>query len=377
VRRDKLANKMSKKIGRNDPCPCGSGIKYKRCCLNNKSVTINKNTSKSEGPVVGRLAIMRFEQRLHDNPKQLESMTKETEKYFNRRDISFKDFILQSWNLNKVRKMSTSEIIKKLQSLHIDFEIEQFKEQAQNYISAIQLSEDLYYTQNFHAQDQDEDFIWLAIIELWNRIIPERCNIEMIDDLMQEGYEDIEKSNYRDGIEKWEKAWNMIRTIVPLNIKSVSAADEFIPHLTQSIFNWCQDFEMESGNSGSEDDSFYVKRIKYCQDFCRTFPLSDESIIHNMLRAEAESHASIGDIETADKLFQELITRFPGNVWGYIGWGDMYRNFKPESRIIGNYDKAKEKYRLGLARCNTEIDVITDRLDDLGVEQRKLLLGAE
>lgn len=22
------------KIGRNDPCPCGSGKKYKRCCLN-------------------------------------------------------------------------------------------------------------------------------------------------------------------------------------------------------------------------------------------------------------------------------------------------------------------------------------------------------
>jgi len=25
----------SPKIGRNDPCPCGSGKKYKKCCLNN------------------------------------------------------------------------------------------------------------------------------------------------------------------------------------------------------------------------------------------------------------------------------------------------------------------------------------------------------
>lgn len=24
---------MTKKIGRNDPCPCGSGKKYKKCCL--------------------------------------------------------------------------------------------------------------------------------------------------------------------------------------------------------------------------------------------------------------------------------------------------------------------------------------------------------
>jgi uncharacterized protein YecA (UPF0149 family) len=25
--------KSSKDIGRNDPCPCGSGLKYKKCCI--------------------------------------------------------------------------------------------------------------------------------------------------------------------------------------------------------------------------------------------------------------------------------------------------------------------------------------------------------
>jgi len=105
------------------------------------------------------------------------------------------------------------------------------------------------------------------------------------------------------------------------------------------------------------------------------YPVAPEQTLRDLV--QEFKAGGLYDIETADKLFQELITRFPGNVWGYIGWGDMYRNFKPESRIIGNYDKAKEKYRLGLARCNTEIDVITDRLDDLGVEQRKLSLGAE
>ncbi|MCK4921549.1 MAG: SEC-C domain-containing protein [Bacteroidales bacterium] len=28
--------KEGKDIGRNDPCPCGSGKKYKKCCLNKK-----------------------------------------------------------------------------------------------------------------------------------------------------------------------------------------------------------------------------------------------------------------------------------------------------------------------------------------------------
>ena len=26
------ADKKDKKVGRNDPCPCGSGKKYKKCC---------------------------------------------------------------------------------------------------------------------------------------------------------------------------------------------------------------------------------------------------------------------------------------------------------------------------------------------------------
>ena len=26
---------VKKKIGRNDPCPCGSGLKYKKCCGRN------------------------------------------------------------------------------------------------------------------------------------------------------------------------------------------------------------------------------------------------------------------------------------------------------------------------------------------------------
>ena len=35
---------MSKKIGRNDPCPCGNGKKYKKCCLNQQQSTPFENT---------------------------------------------------------------------------------------------------------------------------------------------------------------------------------------------------------------------------------------------------------------------------------------------------------------------------------------------
>ncbi len=34
-----MSSKHKVKIGRNDPCPCGSGLKYKKCCMNNRSVS--------------------------------------------------------------------------------------------------------------------------------------------------------------------------------------------------------------------------------------------------------------------------------------------------------------------------------------------------
>jgi hypothetical protein len=137
---------MPKKIGRNDPCSCGSGKKYKHCCMGSKTATIKQTISKSEEKAISRLAIMRFEQKLKNNPEQLEQIGKKIKKYPDDKDISFKDFILRGWSPDKVRKMSTPEIIEKLKSMNVDFEVERFKKQAQSYISAILSRRSLLHT---------------------------------------------------------------------------------------------------------------------------------------------------------------------------------------------------------------------------------------
>lgn len=50
---------MEQKIGRNDPCPCGSGKKYKNCC-------INKPVSKP----------LPFKAKLLSQPKQVDFMSR-------------------------------------------------------------------------------------------------------------------------------------------------------------------------------------------------------------------------------------------------------------------------------------------------------------
>jgi tetratricopeptide (TPR) repeat protein len=41
------------KVGRNSPCPCGSGKKFKRCCIDKNKVTKSDNVISSVEPKVG------------------------------------------------------------------------------------------------------------------------------------------------------------------------------------------------------------------------------------------------------------------------------------------------------------------------------------
>lgn len=44
--------KSKTKIGRNDPCPCGSGRKYKKCCLNRyRYARLDELIQKSVAPI--------------------------------------------------------------------------------------------------------------------------------------------------------------------------------------------------------------------------------------------------------------------------------------------------------------------------------------
>ncbi|MEA1997952.1 MAG: zinc chelation protein SecC, partial [Euryarchaeota archaeon] len=85
--------------------------------------------------------------------------------------------------------------------------------------------------------------------------------------------------------------------------------------------------------------------------------------------AEAEAYAALGYMETANNLFAELVERYPDNVWGYIGWGDMCRYHARDTDDPSGYEMAEELCGLGLARRDTEADTIHDRLEWL-VEER-------
>ncbi len=146
-------------------------------------------------------------------------------------------------------------------------------------------------------------------------------------------------------------------------------ADRFFPEI-DFISDWCQDLEMELGNAGLDDPSFYEKRIRYCEEFCDLFPESDDLILVNMRVAFAESLFFLGRPDEGEKAFQGAVEDFPKSAWPYIGWGDMYWN-PFDKRSSKDLKKAEEIYRMGLDKVTEYKEDLLDRLERLEKESQK------
>lgn len=285
------------KIGRNDPCSCGSEKKYKKCCMNKSSITPPKSTQR------------------------------------------------HYWDQDEIELMSNDEIIARLKKFGVPFDEREFKKESQHYKSASDLGEKWITGNPITAVGMDEDFIWIACIVLWRRLLPDRICMEDIDDLMQDGYANINDLKYHNGCKKWKQVWNSLKAHFTPEMKDVKDADIILGG-TQSISSWCQDYEEELGNAIIRDSKFHHDRLILCEEFLQFFPNSDEKILVTMLVGKATSLYGIGETEKGETEFQNLIKNHPNNAWGYIGWGDIYAfEMKPpnKKRAIEIYSMALDK----------------------------------
>jgi tetratricopeptide (TPR) repeat protein len=273
-----------------------------------------------------------------------------------------------SMNNNIFNDITPEEVINKLRSMGIEFNKKQFLKDVKAFYSADDISHHWRkkYT-IFVEENWEDDFIWEAALFLWEKFAPQIVNTEKLDDMMQEGYELIEEKKYIEGTELWLDVWEHLRKRFTPDMESISEAEVVFPGMMQSLYNWCQDVEVALENAGSEDPSFYKKRIEYCNTFCSLFPESNELIIHNMKRAEADSYFHLGETRKGDELFEKMIDDFPDSVWGYLGWGDMYGVMRLNEKVPIDYKKANKIYRDGLKKVkdHNERKYLMERLESL------------
>tara|TARA_Y100001933_G_C18886733_1_gene516481 strand:+ start:144 stop:1034 length:891 start_codon:yes stop_codon:yes gene_type:complete len=272
------------KIGRNDQCPCGSGKKYKKCCMN------------------------KFDS-LHKRSKL--------------------------WDKDEVEKQSSEEILETLNFFGVKTSLTDFNTLTGQYYSAEDLSEHWFEKYPLDLSSINEDYLWFAAWVLWERDsnAMQICD-ERIDELIEKGYETMEEPE-SSSVKLWTDAWEAIKSRY-MSKNSIETYEESFKG-DMSLFNWCQDFEELLYNHG-----LYKEWNQYCCELVERFRESDESLIKNILKSLGESYFILGDKNSGDRVFKELITDYPKWTWGYIGWSDMYASFRPNKNIEENKDMVKQ-----------------------------------
>lgn len=184
-----------------------------------------------------------------------------------------------------------------------------------------------------------------------------------LDVLMEKGWSLLQKKETTKACDIWLKLWDNLKSRFKPEFRDVEQAETIFSGC-ELIYNWCQDLEIELGNAGIDNTVYYQKRIAYCDEFCSIFPESNESIMHNMKSAIAESHFALGDFDEGNSCFKKLIELYPNNVWGYIAWGDKYlwpmkKDYNPD------YGRAEQIYKMALDMNIEGKKDLIDRLNEL------------
>lgn len=243
-----------------------------------------------------------------------------------------------------------------------------FKATVQRYDSAKRLSKDWFRRFNFKPEGRyDEDFVWMAAIVLWKRLAPDKVSFEQIDEHIGRGYELLGARRTTEACDVWWQVWGWVKGKATPERNTLDALDEAMQG-TYSIFEWCQEFEMELGNAGLDDPAYHRLRIQYSREFLATFRDVSWLMRGNFLRAEAEAHWRLGERDVAEARFAALVKENPDWGWGYVAWSDGYWLGADSPK---DYDRAEAILLQGLERPDLEDKkVVRDRLKHLRAERR-------
>lgn len=236
-----------------------------------------------------------------------------------------------------------------MKEIGIPFVQDAFLKDIHRHRSAQSLTEEWWEKYDISATGLEEDYPWFACMTLWERLAPDVMFDERLSDMMQRGYDLIKKQRAIEGCDLWLEVWDHLKARRDGNIRSVEAADKGFCG-AQSFYNWCQDLEMELGNLVRHEQSYCSRAAVYFREFCQLLPESSPLILQNMMMAEADALVFSGDIEGGERVFQEVIKRYPGDVWGYIRWGDIYAPGMGFSSVPSDTARARSIYSMALGR---------------------------
>lgn len=198
------------------------------------------------------------------------------------------------------------------------------------------------------------------MLALWQRWWPAKPCLETLDDKIQDGYATLAQDGGA-ATDRWLDAWSDVLGLCDAaGITTIAAFNERFP-LTQSLYNWSQDLEMELGNAGGDEPAKLQARITVGEQVLRRFTDCDQLMIENWRRAIAEAWFRLGETSRADQMYRGWLDADPGSGFGWIGWASCY--LPSGKNTPTNYQRAEDLLRQGYAiRGVRDRDAIADWL---------------
>ena len=318
------------KIGRNDDCPCGSGKKYKKCCLrkgadNPFATPIPEATSPED--FVARLAAENAEWELASKLQHSRFTLDAARAIAGGREVPGMDF--HPWVMARlrdltgigpgkrpplhtiagVREMDTEALFALLERVGVSLDGEGYRGLTSDWISAWELSED------WPARSDDErELLGLVSCELWRRLQHDPPSLEMLDEWMQEGFAAVEDKDPERACEIWIRIWEMLLEQLPSEIRSMTEADEVFPGL-ESLRNWMGEFEIELHNASLRDPALARRAIELYLRLGERFTEGQES--RRLLLQRAEFHYMLGEFDLGEAVLLGMIDEDPDDAAAY------------------------------------------------------------
>lgn len=308
--------------GRNDPCPCGSGRKYKQCCLRKDEDERLAATRVAEPPPAGSLVPTASpgEPTPH---RRLLAFGNSAE--FARMVRDDPDRAAQYWTSARVAAMETEAIVARLGEVGIKTSRAAFGRLGRQTRSSWDLAHMWQDDLARMLPGRESDLLGIAATELWRRWLPDRPCIEMIEVRLYEGTALATHDRHAEACEAFDEAWRWLRPLLSRWMRTVHAAGVVFPDTTLLV-NGLQDYAMACVSAARTSPEPAAAGARFCEEFLDLFPDQDQLSRDNFHCDWGELLFRAGQPERGDQVLRAFIKARPDTAAGYVRLAQMYED---------------------------------------------------
>jgi hypothetical protein len=302
------------KIGRNAPCPCGSGKKYKKCCEGRGSEPVRTSAA-------GQLPRDVPPQKVHTAQAEREPEEK-YHPYVEAKHLEHTEMFKmlrqrdpvragRLWTMRRVAELTTEAIGELLRVHGIDPSRKVFLELAAQTTSAWEFGESWCRTSRGVLDSETERFVKLAACVLWTRYSADRPSKEMMDDWLEEGFYLFEQKEEAKACDLWWKVWQSMKPCLAPSMRTADDAEVILLKGSYCFEGWFPDLIQCLLCAAISQRSYAEKGVQLCEDLLAQFPDEDLPTRLHLMTDLAEFHELAGRFQEGRRRLLQLIRDYP------------------------------------------------------------------